>query len=85
MGTLTRVGAREFREELADYLDSQTPVAITRHGQIVGYYIPAHGEPERQELRALLDAVGKMEALLVEHGVSEDEVVREFQSRRANA
>jgi PHD/YefM family antitoxin component YafN of YafNO toxin-antitoxin module len=37
-----KVGIREFREKLASYvLESDTPVAITRHGDTVGYYIPA--------------------------------------------
>ena len=85
MGALTRVGVREFREELAEFLDSPTPVAITRHGQTVGYYIPARHDVERQEMRALIHAVGQMEALLAEHGITEDEVIREFRSRRAEA
>ena len=36
-----RVGMREFREKLADYLESGTPLAITRHGETLGFYIPA--------------------------------------------
>ena len=41
MGTL-KVGIREFREKLASYLlDTDVPVAITRHGDTIGYYIPA--------------------------------------------
>ena len=32
----TKVGIREFRENLASYLDSKTPVAITRHGATIG-------------------------------------------------
>ena len=31
----TKVGIREFRENLADYLESKTPVAITRHGATI--------------------------------------------------
>jgi len=34
------VGIREFRSGLADYIASETPVAITRHGQTVGFFIP---------------------------------------------
>jgi hypothetical protein len=82
-GQLIRVGVREFREDLADYLDSPTPVAITRHGQTVGYFIPARGEADEQELLALKRAVERLAALLFEHGISEEEVVREFRVRRA--
>ena len=81
--SLIRVGVREFREDLAQYLDAASPVAITRHGQTVGYYIPARGEPDRQELAALRRAVGRLEAILAESGIEADEVVREYRTRRA--
>jgi PHD/YefM family antitoxin component YafN of YafNO toxin-antitoxin module len=80
---LVRVGVREFRDELAQYLDSSAPVAITRHGQTVGYYIPAHREVDEQEVLALKRAVERLAGLLAERGISEDEVVREFRARRA--
>ena len=82
-GQLIRVGVREFREDLAQYLDSPTPVAITRHGHTIGYYIPARGQVDQQELLALKRAVEQLAALLAEHGISEDEIVREFRARRA--
>src|SRR5271169_4914398 len=35
------VGIREFRDNLATYLlESDGPVAITRHGDTIGYYLP---------------------------------------------
>ncbi len=38
----SKVGIREFRDNLSSYLlESESPVAITRHGDTVGYYIPA--------------------------------------------
>ena len=79
---LIRVGVREFREALAQYLESPNPVAVTRHGQTVGYYIPTRSQVSEQELLSLRRAIEELEALLVEHGISEDEVVREFRSRR---
>ena len=84
-GQLIHVGVREFREDLAEYLDARGPVAITRHGQTIGYYVPAQGKVEEQDLAALKQAVSQLEALLAEHGVSEDEVVREFRARRARS
>ncbi|MDP2898134.1 MAG: type II toxin-antitoxin system Phd/YefM family antitoxin [bacterium] len=82
---LIRVGVREFREDLAEYLDSPAPVAITRHGRTVGYYIPANGVPDEQEVLALRRAVEQIEAVLAEHGISEEEVVREFRARRGRS
>ncbi len=71
---------REFREDLAEYLDSPVPVAITRHGQTVGYYIPARSASAEAELQALRRAIEQVEALLAEYGVTEEEIVREFRS-----
>ena len=34
------IGIREFREKLSSFLESSTPVAITRHGETVGFCIP---------------------------------------------
>jgi len=38
----TKVGVKEFRAHLLSYLESVFPIAITRHGETIGYYIPAH-------------------------------------------
>lgn len=35
----TKVGIREFRADLAEYIAASTPVAVTRHGQTVGFFI----------------------------------------------
>jgi len=40
----TKVGLREFRADLAEYIASSTPVAITWHGQTVGYVVPTQGQ-----------------------------------------
>ena len=70
---------------LAEYLDAPGPVAITRHGQTVGYYVPAREKIDEQERAALEAAVGQLETLLAEHGIGEDEVVREFRVRRGRS
>jgi PHD/YefM family antitoxin component YafN of YafNO toxin-antitoxin module len=52
------VGIREFRENLAAYLlESQGPVAITRHGDPIGYYIPARHKRTEAE-RTARDCLG---------------------------
>lgn len=81
--SVVEVGVREFREGLARYLESEAPLAITRHGQTVGYYIPARASRGEREIDALKQAAGRLEDLLAERGVTEDEVVREFRARRA--
>jgi len=80
---VVEVGVREFRDELARYLESETPLAITRHGQTVGYYIPARAPRDAEALDGLRRAVERLETLLGEHQVSVEEVLGEFRARRA--
>ena len=80
----TRVGIREFRADLAEYIASSTPVAVTRHGQTVGYFIPTHGQ-EQVELLALSNAAKTLDQLLASQSVNLDDVVEDFKSARKKA
>lgn len=83
MGTL-KVGIREFREKLAAYLlESETPVAITRHGDTVGYYIPARRKRSAAERTALKEAAARLQDLLRAEGLSEEEILKDFKTWRA--
>lgn len=78
-----RVGIREFRENLATYLlESEAPVAITRHGDTVGYFIPARRKRSEAERAALKEAAARLEALLAAKGVTEEELVADFKRWR---
>ena len=80
---LVKVGIREFRERLAAYLlESDTPVAITRHGDTVGYFIPARQKRSATERAALKQAAAQLDAMLAEKGITEDELAAEFRRRR---
>jgi|HubBroStandDraft_1064217.scaffolds.fasta_scaffold72821_2 PHD/YefM family antitoxin component YafN of YafNO toxin-antitoxin module len=69
------VGIREFRENLAAYLlESDAPVAITRHGDTIGYFIPARRKRSETERAALEEAAAHLEQLLAAKGLTEDEV-----------
>jgi antitoxin (DNA-binding transcriptional repressor) of toxin-antitoxin stability system len=78
----TKVGIREFRENLSTYLESKTPVAITRHGATIGIYVPTKPKPDQAELEALRIAGEKMRELVVAAGTSEDELVADFKNTR---
>jgi antitoxin (DNA-binding transcriptional repressor) of toxin-antitoxin stability system len=78
----TKVGIREFRENLAGYLESKTPVAITRHGSTIGIYIPTKPKPSQAELEALRVAGEKMQELIEAAGTTEDEIVADFKRAR---
>ena len=78
----TKVGIREFRENLSSYLESKTPVAITRHGATIGIYVPTKPKPNQEDLEALRVAGEKMRELLVVAGTSDDELVADFKLER---
>lgn len=53
-----------------------------RHGETIGYYIPARHRPKKAEVDALKQAALQLEKLLHSHGISEDELFSEFRSLR---
>jgi antitoxin (DNA-binding transcriptional repressor) of toxin-antitoxin stability system len=79
---MDRVGIREFREKLSTFLESPTAVAITRHGETVGFYIPARRKRSEADLEALRRAGEQLDAMISAAGTSEDELVRDFQESR---
>ena len=80
----TKVGIREFRQDMAEYIASSTPVAVTRHGQTVGYFIPAHGHLDA-DLAALKKASKILDRLLAAQSVDVDDVVADFKAVRKQA
>lgn len=80
-----KVGIREFREKLASYvLESDTPVAITRHGDTVGYYIPARRKRSEAERAALSEAASRLQKMLKAEGISEEDIAADFKRWRAS-
>jgi hypothetical protein len=49
-----KVGMREFRENLAGYLESGRPLAIMRHGETLGFYIPAQKRSRKAQVEERL-------------------------------
>ncbi len=79
---LEKIGMREFRNNLAKYLNSDRPIAVIRHGQTVGYFLPTQQPPVDAELAGLKRAAEKLDALLQEAGIAEDTLVAEFRQLR---
>jgi len=77
----TKVGIREFRSDLAEYIASNTPVAVTRHGQTVGYFIPTQGHVEAH-VAALRKASKTLDKLLALQNVDIESVVADFKAAR---
>jgi hypothetical protein len=80
-----KVGVREFRENLADYLESGTPLAIMRHSETLGYYIPAHKRSRKAELGAMRAAAKDLDAMIESWGTNEDELMEEYKAIRRTA
>ena len=73
-----KIGMREFRENLAGYLESGTPLAITRHGQTLGFYIPAQKRNRKEEIEALHAAAKELDEMIASWGATEDELMDEY-------
>lgn len=80
----TKVGIREFRAGIAEFIASSTPVAVTRHGQTVGYFIPTQGQADAH-IAALKKASKTLDRLLAAQSVDAEEVVAEFKAVRQQA
>ncbi len=79
MQNVVKVGIREFREHLPQYLLSPSPVAITRHGETMGFYVPVrHYQPAQADIEALKKAILELEKLLSTHGITADQLIADF-------
>jgi PHD/YefM family antitoxin component YafN of YafNO toxin-antitoxin module len=76
-----KVGVREFREQIASFLESDTPVAVTRRGETLGVYVPTRRKrPRSADLSELKAAADRLAEALAD--VDEEELVTEFKQLR---
>ena len=80
-----KVGIREFREKLAGYLESGAPLAIMRHGQTLGYYIPAQKRSRKAQLEAMHAAAKDLDEMIASWGTTENELMEEYKGIRRAA
>jgi antitoxin (DNA-binding transcriptional repressor) of toxin-antitoxin stability system len=80
-----KIGIREFRENLSGYLESDAPLAITRHGETLGYYIPAHKRSRKAELEAMRAAAKELDEMIASWAAGEDELMAEYKEIRRSA
>jgi len=76
-----KVGVREFRERIASFLESDSPVAVTRRGETLGVYVPTRRSRRRtadiSELKAAADRLAETLA-----DIDEEELVAEYGGSR---
>ena len=77
-----KIGMREFRENLAGYLEAGKPLAITRHGETLGFYIPAQKKSRKAEVDAMRAAAKELDAMIAAWGAPEDELIEEYKEIR---
>lgn len=81
MPELKDVGVREFRDHATSYLSGSAPIAVRKHGRVIGFYIPVKRDEE--EVRRALDKLGEtVERILEETGMTEEELATLFDLRR---
>jgi antitoxin (DNA-binding transcriptional repressor) of toxin-antitoxin stability system len=80
-----KVGVREFRENLAGYLEGGRPIAITRHGETLGFFIPAKKQSRRAAVEAMREAAKELDAMISSWGASENELMAEYKEIRRTA
>ena len=80
-----KIGIREFRENLAGYLEAGTSLAITRHGETLGFFIPAQKRSRKAELEAMRAAAKDLDKMISSWGAGEDELMEEYKEIRRTA
>ena len=66
MAKVKTVGVREFRDHATTYLSGAEPVAVSKHGQAIGFYLPV--ERDQDQVQRALDRL----AATVGKGAGED-------------
>jgi antitoxin (DNA-binding transcriptional repressor) of toxin-antitoxin stability system len=81
MSSMKNIGVREFRDHATKYLAGPEPVAVNRHGKVIGFYIPLRRDED--EVRQAVAQLGKaVEQVIDETGIGEDELASIFDTRR---
>ena len=77
----THIGVREFRDKASHYLSKGEALAIEKHGEVIGYYIPIkRDEAARKKVLEAFEA--KLEVFLEETGLDENELAEGLTIKR---
>jgi antitoxin (DNA-binding transcriptional repressor) of toxin-antitoxin stability system len=77
MSQVKNVSVKEFRENLAEHINAGSPVAVTRHGFTVGYFIPTRKPVEEADKQALMEASRRLSQLLEEQGLNPEDLIKD--------
>ncbi len=79
---MKRVGVREFRDHATHYLSGDEVVAVERHAQPIGFYIPTGASRTESFTQALERLEQTVQRMVEETGLSEDELSQLFDPNR---
>jgi antitoxin (DNA-binding transcriptional repressor) of toxin-antitoxin stability system len=75
------VGIREFRAALADYIEADMPVTVTRHGQAVGLFVPLR-RPSVEDVQRLQKTAANFRKATPLNEQEVEEMVADFDALR---
>ena len=85
MKTVRHVGVREFRDRATGLLKEAEPIAVERHGRLIGFYIPVES-PRKEDEEELKEGLARLDAsvrrVLEETGMTEDDLAEYFDLSR---
>lgn len=73
---ITRMGIREYRQEIPRVIREEQPVLIERHGHPVGLYLPLRTHDEARETQTLQALEGALSDLQQQTGLGEEALAR---------
>lgn len=69
------VGIREFRDHASNLIASGETLAIKKHGEPVGFYVPIHAKDRQAGIKALKQLDSLVNDVLAQTGHTEEELV----------
>lgn len=79
---MKHVGVREFRDRATGLLKDSEPLAVERHGKLIGFYIPVEPEKGATAEEEFREALGRLDEtvrrVLEESGMTEEELADAF-------
>jgi hypothetical protein len=78
---MKEVGVKEFRDHATAYLSGGEPLAVSKHGHVIGFYLPVKRDQERVE-RAFDQLAETVRKAREETGMTEDEFAEFFDLSR---
>ncbi|MBI5419426.1 MAG: hypothetical protein HZA60_05000 [Deltaproteobacteria bacterium] len=75
---------REFRDRATRFLKDEEPIIVTRHGKIVGFFLPATGGALPLEIKKdlLYTLTNEIRSTMKERGATEEALLADFEKTR---